>query len=148
MRHNLLSVIVVIAISLTTITCFGVPADTKNNMVHNCFTPPKGTPMRKDILDTLRREVKHTSGIDAIFIVKYLKVQDGWAWIHALPLSADGTNRYEDVQALLKLQNGKWKIMELPCTEVENPECLGDPKYFLKLKKRFPNLPIKILPKE
>lgn len=119
-----------------------------NNMSKECFTPEKGTQMRKDILDVLRQEVKNMHGVDVIFVVEHLKVQDGWAWVHAFPQSPDGVSRYEDLSALLELQDGKWEIVELPCTEVENPECLGDPSYFLKLKERFPNLPEQILPEE
>jgi hypothetical protein len=38
--------------------------------------------------------------------------------------------------------------MEIPCTEVENPECLDDPSYFPELKQRFPDIPEQILPEE
>ena len=119
-----------------------------DNISNGCFTPEKGTQMRKDILDVLRQEVKSIHGVDVIFVVEHLKVQDGWAWVHALPQSLDGMNKYEDINALLELQNGKWRVMELPCAEVENPECLGDPSYFLKLKQRFPDMPEGILPEE
>ncbi|MGW8170064.1 MAG: hypothetical protein ACWGHH_08685 [Sulfurovaceae bacterium] len=145
-KYNLLFGIIIAVISFITTACVAV--DAKNNMVHKCFTPLEGTPIRQDILDTLRKEVKRTHGIDAVFVVEYLRVQDGWAWVHAFPQSADGKNKYEDIHALLRLQNSEWKTMEIPCTEVENPECLDDPSYFPKLKQRFPNMPEQILPEE
>jgi hypothetical protein len=34
----------------------------------------------------------------------------------------------------------------MPCTEVDNPQCLGDPEYFAGLQKRFPSAPPGIFP--
>jgi len=144
-KYNFIFIITIVIISFGISFCL---AKDSNNMSNECFTPAKGTQMRKDILDVLRQEVKNMHGVDVVFVVEHLKVQDGWAWVHAFPQSPDGANRYEDLSALLELQNGKWKIAELPCVEEENPECLGDPSYFLKLKERFPDLPERILPEE
>ncbi len=145
-KYNLLFGIIIVIISFTTTACVAV--DAKNNMANNCFTPQEGTPIRQDILNVLRKEVKRMHGVDVVFVVEYLRVQDGWAWVHVFPKSIDGKNKYEDIHALLKLQNSKWEIMEIPCTEVENPECLDDPSYFPKLKQRFPDVPEQILPVE
>lgn len=150
-QYNLLLGIAIVAISLTAITCFAALADGVegvDGVVHDGFTPSKGTHMRKEILEALRKEVKGMHKNDVIFVVEYLKVLDGWAWIHTLPRSGDGTSRYEDISALLELQNNKWKVIELPCVEVDNPECIDDPAYFIKLKKRYPKIPNQILPEE
>ncbi|HOW55048.1 MAG TPA: hypothetical protein PLR60_10385, partial [Syntrophorhabdaceae bacterium] len=66
------------------------------------LTPPPGSAERKLILDALRAEMEKLHHINAVFVVKYLKVQGGWAWIETLPKSADGANQYEDVSALLR----------------------------------------------
>ncbi|MDQ1325602.1 MAG: hypothetical protein QG564_726 [Campylobacterota bacterium] len=143
-----------IAFILSTIVCFGVSNDTKTPKMmtsanpDTTFTPIPGSLVRKKILHTLRKEISRTQGVETVFVVKYLKVKGDWAWIHVLPQSSGGINRYEDISALLHFQHGEWAIAELPCTETENPECLDDPGYFAGLKKRFPQLPVQILPDE
>ncbi len=111
-------------------------------------TPPPGSAERKLILDALRVEIEKMHHINAVFVVKYLKVLNGWAWIETLPRSPDGTNRYEDVSALLRKSGTKWKVAEIACAEEENEECLGSPGYFKLLKKRFPAIPAAILPEQ
>ncbi len=112
------------------------------------FVPPKGSLMRKNILDALRNELSQTQGKKIVFVVMYLKATKDWAWIDTLPESSDGIDHYEGISALLHFEQGEWKVVELPCWEEENPECIGDPGYFMGLKKRFPHLPDQILPKE
>lgn len=109
------------------------------------FTPPAGSPLRRQILDALRLEVRQLLGIETRFVVDYLKVKDGWCWISARPQSPDGLQRYEGISALLH-EDGDWKIEELPCAEPENPECLDAPDYFTGLLTRFPTIPQDILP--
>ncbi len=144
-KYNFMFVTTIMIISFGMSFCF---AKDINSMSNKCFTPEKGTQMRKDILNVLRQEIKNMHGVDVVFVVEHLKVQDGWAWAHTFPQSPDGVSKYEDFSALLELQDGKWKIAELPCVEEENPDCLGDPSYFLKLKERFPDMPEQILPEE
>lgn len=112
----------------------------------SAVTPPPGDPVRKEILDVLRQEVKRMHGIDVVFVVKHLKVKDGWAWVHALPQSADGKNRYEDISALMQMDNHQWKVAEIPCTEVDNPECLDGADYFKQLQVRYPDISAELLP--
>lgn len=111
-------------------------------------TPPPGSAERKLILDALRAEIEKYHHINAVFVVKYLKVQNGWAWIETLPKSPDGMNQYEDVSALLQKSGAKWKVAEIACAEEDNEECLGSPGYFKLLKKRFPRMPAAILPEQ
>jgi len=142
----------IIVISLSINICFAIPQDehrestlTKQSSSSSLVQAPS-YPVRKQILDALRLEVKKIHGVETLFVVKYIKVKDNWAWVDTLPQSADGQSHYEDISALLHSENGIWKVVEIPCTEVENPECLDDPNYFRKLKKRFPKLPKQILP--
>jgi hypothetical protein len=109
-------------------------------------TPAYGTPERRDVLDGLRREVFRLHGIEVIFTVRTLKVSKGWAWVQTAPQSKDGRSRYEDLFALLRYKSGRWQVAELACTEPDNTECIDDPDYFKKLRKRFPGLPPAILP--
>lgn len=106
-----------------------------------------GTPLRKAVLDALRQEVKRIHGLDVVFFVRHLKVQDGWAWVQTRPQSTEGSSRYEDVSALLQLQEGTWTVVEIPCGEEENPDCLNGPEYFSRLQGRFPLSPTTIYPK-
>lgn len=110
------------------------------------LTPLLGNPLRKQVLDALRSEVKRIHEVDVIFDVRYLKVKDGWAWVHTRPQSQNGANRYEDVSALLRLQDGVWKVVEIPCTEEENPECLNGPAYFETLQERYPTVAVEVFP--
>ena len=110
------------------------------------LTPPPGHVLRKQVLDALRREVKRIHGLDVVFVVRHLKVKDGWAWTHTQPQSPDGSNRYEDISALLHFRNALWEVVEIPCGEVENPDCLNGPEYFKKLKARYPTVPVEIFP--
>jgi hypothetical protein len=110
------------------------------------LTPPPGSSLRKAVLDALRQEIKRMHGLDVVFVVRHLMVKDGWAWAHTQPQSPDGSNRFEDVSALLELRNGTWSVAEIPCGEVENPACLNGPEYFVGLRARFPSVPIEILP--
>ena len=112
------------------------------------LTVPRGSPKRKTILNTLRQKMKQEQNLDVVFVVEYLKTEKGWAWIHVLPQSKDGKNHYEDVFALLNRRDGKWKVAEWACTDDEDPECIGNPKYFLNIKKHFPDLPEAILPQD
>jgi hypothetical protein len=48
---------------------------------------------------------------------------------------------------LLHNNKGVWKVKEIACTEIETQGCLDDPNYFKDLKKKFPQMPLEILPK-
>ncbi len=111
------------------------------------YTPPPGSAEQKAILKALGEKLKSTTHLKMVFTVKYLKVQDCWAWIHVLPKSPDGTQTYEDVNALMEKKAGCWQVAEIACTEEGNPNCLGSPDYFTKLKARFPGVPSDIFPK-
>ncbi len=110
------------------------------------LTPPPGDLLRKQVLDALRNEVKRLHGLDVVFVVKHLRVRNGWAWAQTLPQSQDGLNRYEDISALMRLKDGEWEVLEIPCSEVENPECLNGPEYFKGLQERYSTVDVEIFP--
>ena len=111
------------------------------------YTPQPGSAERKAILDALRRWVKEQHHLEVVFVVRHLKVNNGYAWVHTLPQSKDGSSRYEDISALLNKDHGRWAVAEIPCAEEDNPDCIGDPGYFDGLKRRFPEMPEDILPR-
>ena len=113
---------------------------------NNAYTPERGTEERQAILDALRETVFEVHHIKVIFVVNYLRVYDGWAWAHTLPEQADGTDKYEDILALMHKTDNCWKVLEIPCAEEENPHCITSENYFEGLKERFPELPECILP--
>ena len=110
------------------------------------LTPLPGNPLRKQVLDALRDELKRISGLDVVFVIKHLRVKDGWAWVHTLPQSPDGSNQYEDISALLRFRNASWKVVEIPCTEEGNQDCLNGPGFFKKLKAGYPTVDDEIFP--
>ncbi|MDI6852425.1 MAG: hypothetical protein QME75_02310 [Deltaproteobacteria bacterium] len=118
-------------------------------MTNAASTPPKGSAERREILAALRQELKTWTKLDVIFVVKYLKVKDGWAWVTAFPESPDGKSKYEPVEALLHKKAGAWQVMEMrpggaECEE--DPDCADDTRYFRKLKDRFPAVNAEIFP--
>ena len=137
---NMIQALVLGALVAALLLCTPVRASDTN------FTPLPGSPLRKALLDALRQDIKRMHGLDVVFVVRHLKVKDGWAWAHTQPQSPDGVNRYEDVSALLELRNGAWTVAEIPCCEVENPDCLNGPEYFVGLRARFPRVPTEIFP--
>ncbi len=110
------------------------------------YTPAPGSAEQKAILKALGKKMESTTDLKMVFTVDSLKVHNGWAWIHALPKSPDGAQKYEDVNALLEKKAGCWQVAEIACTEEGNPDCLGSPDYFKKLRAKFPAAPADIFP--
>ncbi|WP_319524191.1 hypothetical protein [uncultured Desulfosarcina sp.] len=140
MKHKTLTLLLSLVLAGLCAFGFGVHASDAD------LTPLPGNPLRKQVLDALRTEVKRRTGLDVVFVVKQLRVKDGWAWVHTLPQSRDGNNRYEDISALLRFSNGAWEVAEIPCGEVDNPDCLNGPEYFHGLRERFPTVTAEIFP--
>jgi len=114
----------------------------------SAYTPSKDSVERKAILNALRQRVEKEPSLKVIFMVNYLKVSNGWAWIETSPQSPDGKSHYEDISALMRLnkKDSCWEVAELACTEVDNPDCLGAPNFFQRLMSRFPEAPADIFP--
>jgi hypothetical protein len=141
MKENRLPIFLIPIVLLLVLTSISLAAESQEFAI----TSPKGSAERKLILDALRNEMQQ-HGIEMVFVVRHLKVKDGWAWVHTLPQSPNGVSHYEDVSALLRKSGAGWEVVELPSAEEGNDQALGSPDYFLNLKKRFPNLPPEILP--
>ncbi len=112
------------------------------------YTPSKDSAERKAISDALRQKVEQQLKLKVILVVNYLKVNNGWAWIETSPQSPDGKSHYEPISALMQLnkKDCSWMVAEIACTEEGNPDCLGSPDFFKKLRARFPKAPADIFP--
>jgi hypothetical protein len=62
--------------------------------------------------------------------VDVLRVKNGWAWVETRPQSRDGANHYEPVSALLRERDGSWSIIDIPCTDEGEPECVAELELF------------------
>ena len=69
---------------------------------------------RKAILNELR-----AAGQDQtrVFVVKYLAVENDWAWIRVDPQSKDNANHYETETHLLHKAGGLWQNIDAACGE-------------------------------
>lgn len=115
-------------------------------LADGAVTPPVGSAERKAIMNTLRTFLKVNLDVDAVFVVRWLKVKDGWAWVETDPQSPDGRNRYEPFLALANKVEGTWAIAEIPSLEEDAPPV--DDAYFNGLIEKFPGLPREVFPWE
>lgn len=135
-----------IAISILPVSTWAVLPEVGHQ---STVTPAPADAERKGILDAMVNHIRKTVlDRDLVLDVEYLKEQNGWAWLHALPRTPDGSGRYEDVNGLLRKQGRLWTVVELACTEENQPECIDAPDYFKHLLARHEGLPIDILPIE
>jgi len=94
-EKRLLPIFLAVIILLLVLQSLAFAAGSESTAV----TPPPGSVERKLIMDALR---KRWPDSDAKFVVKHLKVNNGWAWIHVAPQSRDGCSHFEDESWLLK----------------------------------------------
>lgn len=97
------------------------------------------------VLEALQAEILRNLGIASVLQVEHLKILGDWAWAHVLPRSPDGQQHYEDISALLRKADGRWRVEEIACTEADDPACLGNQGFTSGLKSRFPGLPLDLL---
>lgn len=111
------------------------------------YTPAPGSAERKAIMDALRGIL----GVeDVVFVVRFLKVSGGWAWVETDPRSKDGRNRYEPVDCLLRKRQDTWTVLRCrPCCAEcdDDPDCREPARYYKKLRSSFPGAPASIFPK-
>jgi len=114
------------------------------------YTPPGGSPEKEAILDALRDSLKTLEIGKVVFVVRYLKVKDGWAWIETDPQTPDGMGQFEPIDALLHKENHRWVIKQIrPCCGecADDPECEDIKRYYKKLMREFPSVPRELFPK-
>lgn len=117
------------------------------------YTPERGSPERKEILDAVRTigaDPSDSKTVDMIFVVGHFKVKSDWALIRTNPYSSNRENAYEPIDALLQKIDGKWTVVEVrPCCGdcEDDPDCPTDHRYFRKLMRTWPKAPADIFPK-
>ena len=116
----------------------------------SAYTPGRGSAERKAILDAMRAHRRRFDSQPVVFVVSYLRVQRGWAWLSVRPQSSDGRSRFEDESALLRRRAGRWEVVEvMPAAgEREGTPLEEDCAWFQRLRQRLPAVPVAILPAE
>ena len=102
----------------------------------SAYTPDKGSPERKAILDALRVPVERDLKQKVVFVADNFKVQGAWAFVSGTPQNSTGgepdysKTKYADQVdsgafdnnffALLRKTAGKWKVTTyaIGCTDV------------------------------
>ncbi len=111
---------------------------------------PKVDLERKTILNSLRNFQKE---FNLIFVVRYFKVKDDWAWIETYPRSPDGMGQFEPIDALLQKHKGKWVVKHIRpcCGEWEDYLKRNNIKsiegYYKKLMRMSPSITRDLFPK-
>lgn len=100
------------------------------------YTPEKGSPERKAILDALRVPVERDLKQKIVFVADNFNVQGSWAFVGGTPQSPDGGppnfagTKYAEAEdegafdnnffALLRKVSGKWRVTTyaIGCTDV------------------------------
>jgi len=93
-------------------------------LANKLHTPKRGTVERKVILNGLRYWVKNNHNILVRFVVKKLRVHNGWAYIVANPESKNKKEHYEAIAALLKKGKACWVVVAVlsnECASSEDP---------------------------
>jgi hypothetical protein len=103
------------------------------------YTPPAGSQERKAIFDAMRGLGDNH---ERVFVVRYLKVQNGWAWMMGDPQSPDGKSHYESESALLRNDGAGWKVLDQPCTEAD----CDNKKEMARIRAAYPKAPTGIFP--
>ena len=129
MTHTRRSLLILLASALTSPSAFAAS-------VH---TPPKGSAERQAIMDAMR---VNGDDRDRIFVVRFLKVSRGWAWLQVDPQSRGGSNHYESESALLRQFGRHWKVVAQPCAEAD---CVEEDE-LARIRDDFPQAPDAIFP--
>ena len=109
------------------------------------YTPERGSPERKAIVDALRLPVKRQLKQGVIFRIGHLKLEKGWAFLLGAPQTPDGgsidytgtvyeeavdAGAFDDgIVALLRKTNGKWRVVQYVIGATDVPYVDWDTKY-------------------
>ena len=107
--------------------------------------PQRGSPERRAIMDALRADKFPGKSNEVIFQVQSLKAHNGWAWAEVTPQTPGGKVVAYRFSALLHLEDGQWKTMDLGHSPARWKA--GDSISMKRLAELFPGAPADILPK-
>jgi hypothetical protein len=131
------------------------PADISDEL----HTPERGSEERQAIMDALRASLDnyqspyyqpHRGTIT--FVVNFLKVHNGWAWMNGSPQSTNSQDSFGEFSGfLLHTENGKWIVMSLPpmVNDPDDPENLDYPgrRDIEKIRQKYPKVATDIFPR-
>ena len=113
-------------------------------------TPEQGSAERKAILDAVHEAYKEGADQPAQFLVNYLKVHHGWAWINVTPLDAKGKQVADPAPLLFHNEEGKWVSKDLFDVPTDPDDHVGplepSAKYIKALQQKYPGVPTDIVP--
>lgn len=132
-QFSILAAGAVMALSLA-LPSVMMPAVTPRAEAKSAYSPGKNSRERRAIMDSLRKYVKSKFGMNVIFVVKHLKVKNGWAYMRTNPTSPDGSTPYEPMAALLKSNGGRWVVADV-VTGTDLPSAAS------RLKRKFRSAP-------
>jgi hypothetical protein len=122
-------------------------------------TPERGSEERQTIMDALRAELDNSGSSyyhphrGAItFVVNFLKVHNGWAWMNGYPQSTSSQDSFGEYSGfLLHSENGHWSVMVLPpmISDPNDPENLDypGPRDIEKIRQKYPKVATDIFPR-
>lgn len=100
------------------------------------YTPKPGSPERKAILNALRVPVEREARQKVVFHGVSIKVEKGWAFVHAISMDKAGKKAVLgdlDTAGLLRKQNGRWKVLHWGVA--------GDISVVCEAAKKYPQAP-------
>ena len=140
----------VILMSLVMTCGFAVRAAVRTKADDQLHTPAKDSAERKAILDAVHEEYKEGADHPAKFLVNYLKVHNGWAWINVTPLDASGKPVADPAPLLFHNENDKWVSKDLNDVPTDPDVHVGplepSAKYIKALQQKYSGVPTDIIP--
>jgi len=132
-------------------TCgFALRSEVGAQGVDQVRTPAKDSAERKAIVDAVHEAYKEGADQPAKFLVNYLKVHAGWAWINVTPLDADGKPVADPAPLLFHNEDSKWVSKDLFDVPTDPNDHVGplepSPKYIRALQQKYPGVPADIVP--
>jgi hypothetical protein len=100
------------------------------------YSPKPGSHERKAILDALRVPVERVARQKVVFHGVSIKVEKGWAFVHAISMDKAGKKAVLgdlDTAGLLRKQNGRWKVLHWGVA--------GDIGVVCEAAKKYPQAP-------
>lgn len=128
----------IVWLSLTSSTRCAPSSPVSPQTMRCAHTPPAGSGERAAIMDALRGSVLRATGQNVIFVVRHLKVSNGWAWTVVNPKSAKGA-QLEPLAALMRRGRNGWMASRV--LNGDEFGIVGNPR---ALRRMFPNAPADI----
>jgi hypothetical protein len=101
-------------------------------------------------VDAVHEAYKEGADQPAKFLVNYLKVHNGWAWINVTPLDANGKTVADPAPLLFHSEDSKWVSKDLFDVPTDPNDHVGPlepgPKYVKALQQKYPGVPADIVP--